>query len=847
MKPMLAVSAVVLATCTLSPVTVTAHVPAEITGTALIHVRAGSASGDGRSWATAFGKLQDAIDAAWKLGGGHVWVAEGTYYPTGDGNRDATFQLRPGVALYGGFAGGEERLDQRDWRKHVATLSGNLGRKGVHRDNSYHVVTGADNALLDGFTIADGYGLDAAGGPPPGQGADASVRAKQSSPSQGPPGGAIHTSPSAILSGASRGLGAGMLNFQAAPTVRNCIFRNNQAGKGGAVYNMITRSFPPRRDASVPAPLFIDCQFLDNHARGRGGAVANDLGTNPTFRGCTWLRNSCDQKGGAVYNDFGCSPTLVNCLFAENRAASAAAMGNDGASSPLIVHCTFSRNVALEEGAALYQGSGPANNPFVVGCILWDDHCENGPAEIFNWHDNSPTVSGCCVQGGCAGKDNFDIDPQFVDPDHGDYRPRPGSLGEGRGYTAATGDDLPAAAQSAAFQPSPYAAPYRAPLFRGPARIVCVRAANTAGPFDGNTWATAFASLQDALAVAPGRRLEIWVAEGAYRPSENHDRAASFVLREGVELYGGFAGTETARVQRDWKLRATILSGRLGEPGYCAGNSFHVVTGASGAVLDGFTIRDGNADSATYDGHGGGMINYRRAPQSGPMGLATGYSPVVRNCTFTQNHAREGGAVYDYDRGAPQFIDCRFVENGALYGGAIVDRVGVRSTITNCEFVGNNAVWRAGAVYLDYGARPVITDCRFQGNRSQCHGGAIATISRASQLENTIAVLVRCSFIENTAGHRGGAIANNDQSVLGLDGCTFTANTAASGGALANNYRAQAVLLDCHFSKNTAAKEKETDTATDDTSRVSRARADWPSQTVAPSPALPRGFGPPGR
>jgi predicted outer membrane repeat protein len=211
------------------------------------------------------------------------------------------------------------------------------------------------------------------------------------------------------------------------------------------------------------------------------------------------------------------------------------------------------------------------------------------------------------------------------------------------------------------------------------------------------------------------------------------------------------------------------------------------------------------------------------------------------------NHAREGGAVYDYDRGAPQFIDCRFVENGALYGGAIVDRVGVRSTITNCEFVGNNAVWRAGAVYLDYGARPVITDCRFQGNRSQCHGGAIATISRASQLENTIAVLVRCSFIENTAGHRGGAIANNDQSVLGLDGCTFTANTAASGGALANNYRAQAVLLDCHFSKNTAAKEKETDTATDDTSRVSRARADWPSQTVAPSPALPRGFGPPGR
>jgi len=378
----------------------------------------------------------------------------------------------------------------------------------------------------------------------------------------------------------------------------------------------------------------------------------------------------------------------------------------------------------------------------------------------------------------------------------------------------------------------------------GPARIVYVSAGNSSGPWNGATWASAFQSLQDALAAAPGQRLEIWVAEGTYRPSDMRDPAASFVLREGVELYGGFAGTETKRAQRDWKTRSTILSGDIGGTNFSL-NSLHVVTGANGAVLDGFTIRDGKANGGTYDGHGGGMVNYRRAPQAGPMATATGYSPVVRHCTFTHNYAHEGGAVYDYDRGAPQFIDCRFVENSADYGGAIVDRVGVRSVMTKCEFVDNQALWRAGAVYLDYGARPLITDCRFQGNHSQCHGGAIATISRASQLERTIPLLVRCTFSENVADKRGGAIANSDHSILGLDTCTFTGNRAAAGGGVANDYRARTVLLDSRFTANRA--DSDADISTDDTSRVSRDRSEWPDQTAASSPPRPRGFGPPGQ
>ena len=118
---------------------------------------------DGKTWATAFSTIQAAIDAADRQGGGEVWVAAGTYYPTSGHDREATFQLRGGVALYGGFAGTESRLDQRDVLHAVSILSGDLGRRQTPGDNSYHVVTGADNAVLDGFQITGGYALEAGG------------------------------------------------------------------------------------------------------------------------------------------------------------------------------------------------------------------------------------------------------------------------------------------------------------------------------------------------------------------------------------------------------------------------------------------------------------------------------------------------------------------------------------------------------------------------------------------------------------------------------------------------------------------------------------------------------------
>lgn len=72
----------------------------------------------------------------------------------------------------------------------------------------------------------------------------------------------------------------------------------------------------------------------------------------------------------------------------------------------------------------------------------------------------------------------------------------------------------------------------------------------------------AFSSLQAALEVAEADD-EIWVAAGIYRPGALSDpsdpRTATFQLSEQLAIYGGFAGSETSRAERDWRTNQVIL------------------------------------------------------------------------------------------------------------------------------------------------------------------------------------------------------------------------------------------------------------------------------------------------
>ncbi|MFM6519023.1 MAG: DUF1565 domain-containing protein, partial [Microcystis panniformis] len=142
-------------------------------------------------------------------------------------------------------------------------------------------------------------------------------------------------------------------------------------------------------------------------------------------------------------------------------------------------------------------------------------------------------------------------------------------------------------------------------------RLIYVRS-NAGGSNNGTSWTDAFTSLQDALAAARSGDT-IWVAGGTYKPTITTDRTATFTLKNQVEIYGGFAGSETSLSQRDIVANPTILSGDIGTVNNAGDNVYHVLTAnltTNAAVLDGFTISGGNANgTGTNQNLGGGLFN----------------------------------------------------------------------------------------------------------------------------------------------------------------------------------------------------------------------------------------------
>src|SRR5512138_3550425 len=147
-------------------------------------------------------------------------------------------------------------------------------------------------------------------------------------------------------------------------------------------------------------------------------------------------------------------------------------------------------------------------------------------------------------------------------------------------------------------------------------RIIRVAATLPTGPIGpiirrcGVSWDTP-CELQQALSIAIAGD-SIWAMEGTYKPTTTSDRTISFTLKNGVALYGGFAGTETALEQRNPNVNATILSGNIGSSSSRYDNSYHVVI-TSGTddttILDGLTISGGQSDGAAPYDKGAGLLN----------------------------------------------------------------------------------------------------------------------------------------------------------------------------------------------------------------------------------------------
>jgi hypothetical protein len=329
---------------------------------------------------------------------------------------------------------------------------------------------------------------------------------------------------------------------------------------------------------------------------------------------------------------------------------------------------------------------------------------------------------------------------------------------------------------------------------------------------DGSTWALAFATVQAGLDAAvakiPGSvsTCEVWVAEGTYRPTTGTDRAATVQLKPGVALYGGFVGTEVTRAVRDTTAHVTTLSGDIGAIDNTTDNAYHVVTGVTGATIDGFTITGGNADGSDTAGTGGGMLNVGSAPtvtncsffgnsaQDGGGGmLNAGSAPTVTNCSFSGNSANYGGGMYNLMNSSPTVSDCRFLSNTATLGGGMLN-ASSSPTVTLCGFSANFAT-SGGAMYNLTNSSPKVTDCTFTGNNATYAGGMYNSDQSSPTVSN-------CRFLSNTATYGGGMFSNKASPML--TNSAFTDNSATDGGGMYNSSSSPAVT-NCTFTGNSAS------------------------------------------
>ncbi len=266
------------------------------------------------------------------------------------------------------------------------------------------------------------------------------------------------------------------------------------------------------------------------------------------------------------------------------------------------------------------------------------------------------------------------------------------------------------------------------------------------GANNGLSWANAYIDLQEALAEAkPGD--QIWIAGGIYRPVASGLRTHSFELVSGVELHGGFDGSENWLHERDPAAPETILSGDIGTVGNPDDNLYHVISAThviSSTVLEGLTINGGNADGNGENGLGGGLyskggslrlINVTFAGNAAIYGgglYNEGGSPTLFNVAFSGNVAESEGGGMVSAGSSPILINTTFSRNTAGSGGGIFHTGGGDVSLTNSILWGNSG----GQIAIDDGSA-VVSYSDVQGG---CPAGATCNdvISKDPQFWNAL-------------------------------------------------------------------------------------------------------------
>lgn len=471
--------------------------------------------------------------------------------------------------------------------------------------------------------------------------------------------------------------GAGIRNFYASPVLRNLVIRDNWVyDNGGAIYNN------PNSSPVITNVIFTrDTAFY-------GGA----------------MYSARDNSTGAVSR-----PVLTNVLMAKNNRTT-----GQGTAIFTFGECTLNNVTICEDGDAIFiAGAGKVafNNSIVYGGV--GVGVSGGPSHY--------TATNCLIEGlasstnGNVNANSYTRADVFTDAAKRDYRLQPRSpainAGNNSLFTGLDGASIDLAGNSrvqlTTIDMGAYESATNNPYKADAQGIVYVKP-HQSGNGNGDSWENAMDNLHAVIHIEGVKT--VFVAVGTYKVGAN-----SFILQNGVSIYGGFDPEHGVEDLNDTRILpdTTDLT--------------------AGTILDGENIRP---------------VIWNLSDASQPMDQTA----VLDGCTLINGYnGRDGGGIYNY-YASPTLTNLLIYNNKANYGAGIFN-YNASPVLEHIVLIHNTASVDGGAMYVDGSSAPVMNRLTIQNNQAVSGGGIYYRNTGTARLSNAI-------FTGNLATNNGAAVYN---------------------------------------------------------------------------------------